>query len=248
MLDGVLVGAVSDVHSPKFYDDFKRVLNNSPDVDLMLLAGDMIYKGRVEEYEKVIDAIESRLSCRIVACFGNEEYDDKLDDIMARYSKVLWLNDELAEIELSNHKLVVVGTKGCLDRPTSWQRKHIPNIAQLYEQRLKRIDELLQEASKKGFTILISHYAITYKTLVGEPKWAWPEMGSAKLEEVIKRRKPPVAIHGHAHNGKLFHTVIDGVQVYNVSFPATRKITVIKVLEGEMAPARQVSLTHFLKR
>jgi predicted phosphodiesterase len=119
LADEVTVGAIADIHSPKYLEDFKRVLNNSPDVDLMLLAGDMIYKGRVEEYENVLNAIRSRYDgCRMVACFGNEEYDDRIELITKSYNDVTWLIDECVTINVKGLELNIFGTKGCLDRPT----------------------------------------------------------------------------------------------------------------------------------
>lgn len=252
MTGEVIVGAIADVHSPKYLEDFKRVLNNSPDVDLMLFAGDMIYKGRVEEYENVLNAIKGRYDdCKIVACFGNEEYDDRIEQIIESYSDVTWLNDEYIMVNVKGLELGIFGTRGCLDRPTAWQRKNVPNITQVYEQRLKRIDEALasQALKKVSYVVLLSHYSTTFETLVGEPRWAWPEMGSSRLEEVVKRYSPHLVIHGHAHNSKVHAVTINKTRVYNVSFPATRKLTIIKLGEAEEASTcvkGQAKLTSFM--
>lgn len=252
MSNEVTIGAISDIHSPKYLEDFKRVLGNSPDVDLMFLAGDMIYKGQVKEYEKVLKVIRSRYGkCEVVACFGNEEYDNKVDDIVKSFDEVVWLNDDYITLNVKDLEIHIVGTRGCLDRPTAWQRKNIPNIVRIYEERLRKIDDVLAFLAFKesGFIILLSHYAITFKTLIGEPQWAWPELGSSKLEEVIRRRKPHIVIHGHAHNSKVYETTIDKTQVYNVSFPATRKLTIIKwhkVEEVGVKGKRQLQLTSFM--
>lgn len=245
-----IIGAISDIHSPKFLEDFKKVLSNSSDIDLMLLAGDMIYKGQIEEYRNVINIIKKRYGeCRIVACFGNEEYDDRIHHIMEKFDDVIWLNDSYITIEVRGLKLSIVGTKGCLDRPTTWQRKNIPNINQIYDERLKKIDEMLAGVTfkKPDVIILLSHYSATFKTLIGEPRWAWPELGSSKLEEIIKRRKPSIVIHGHAHNSKVHNATINGTQVYNVSFPATRKLTIIKLQKSGEILERQMMLTSFMK-
>ena len=252
LVNEVIVGAIADVHSPKYLEDFKKVLSNSPDVDLILLAGDMIYKGQVEEYENVLNAIKSRYDgCKVVACFGNEEYDDRIEQIVERYDEVTWLNDEFTIINIKGLELSIVGTKGCLDRPTTWQRKNIPNIVQIYEQRLKKVDEVLASIALKraDYIILLSHYSTTFKTLVGEPRWAWPELGSTKLEEIVKKRGPHLVIHGHAHNGQVHVATINGIQVYNVSFPATRKLTIIKLQKvggASEGTKGQVKLTSFM--
>jgi len=242
----VIVGAIADVHSPKYLEDFKRVLSNSPEVDLILLAGDMIYKGQVEEYDNILNVIKSRYDgCKVVACFGNEEYDDRIEQIVKKYNEVTWLNDEYTTINVKGLELSIVGTKGCLDRPTAWQRKNVPNIVQIYEQRLKKVDEVLASVvlKKTDYIILLSHYSITFKTLIGEPRWAWPELGSSKFEEIVKKRGPHLVIHGHAHNGRVHAVTINRTQVYNVSFPATRKLTIIKLQKvreaGESARGRE---------
>lgn len=252
MADEVIVGAIADVHSPKYLEDFKRVLRNSPDVDLMLLAGDMIYKGRVEEYGNVLDVIKNRYDgCRIVACFGNEEYDDKIELITKNYNDVTWLNDEYVTVNVKGLELNIFGTKGCLDRPTAWQRKNIPNVTQIYEQRLKKIDEALASLALKrtGYVVLLSHYSITFKTLIGEPRWAWPELGSSWLEGIVEKRGPHLVIHGHAHNSKVHLVTINRTRVYNVAFPATRKLTIIK-LQGVKGISEDVKgqtrLTSFM--
>lgn len=241
------IGAIADVHSPKFLEEFKRVLTNSPDVDLMLLAGDMIYKGKVDEYHNVLEVIRKRYdTCKVIACFGNEEYDDKLCEITERYNDVIWLNDDFTTIEVRCYKVNVVGTRGCLDRPTSWQRKNVPNIVQIYFQRMKKIDEILLNVMEEGdVTILLSHYSPTFKTLIGEPQQAWPELGSSRLEEVIRKHKPSIVIHGHAHNSKVHMITINSTQIYNVSFPATRKLTIIR-LHGVRKVERQTTLMSFI--
>lgn len=252
MTSEVTVGAIADVHSPKYLGDLKKVLSNSPDVDLILFAGDMIYKGRVEEYENVLNAIKSKYDgCKIVACFGNEEYDDRIEQVTKSYNDVTWLNDEYVMIDVKGLELGIFGTRGCLDRPTAWQRKNIPGIAQIYEQRLKRIDEALASSAlkKASYVVLLSHYSTTFETLVGEPRWAWPEMGSSRLEEVVKRRHPHLVIHGHAHNSKIHMVTINRTQVYNVSFPATRKLTIIKLREARevgKGTKGQAKLTSFM--
>ncbi|MEM4576865.1 MAG: metallophosphoesterase [Candidatus Nezhaarchaeales archaeon] len=249
----LMIGAVSDVHSPKYLEDFKRALKNSPDVGLMLLAGDMIYKGQVKEYENVLSAIKSRYGeCKIVACFGNEEYEDKIVNIMESYNEVTWLNDSEASIDINDVGINIIGTKGCLDRPTAWQRKNIVNINQIYEERLKKIDEMLASATLKGwdFVVLLSHYSTTFRTLIGEPRWAWPELGSSRFETVIRRRGPHIVVHGHAHNSKVHAVTIDGTQVYNVSFPATRKLTTIKlckVKDVDKGSKEQMKITSFMR-
>jgi Icc-related predicted phosphoesterase len=51
----------------------------------------------------------------------------------------------------------------------------------------------------------------------GERQEIWPYLGSSRLSEVIDRHQAVLAIHGHAHHGKLDGKTIGGVPVHNVA-------------------------------
>ena len=125
----IRVACVSDVHSPKFFDLFQAALEKiEPDeIDLFLLAGDMIYKGATEEFNRIIGALEQyNIKFPVYACFGNEEYDnlyDKLREIGQRI--IIFLEDEMCSLEKRGKRIGLVGTKGSLAKPTWWQAKNI---------------------------------------------------------------------------------------------------------------------------
>ena len=203
-------------------------------VELVLFAGDMIYKGKWYEFSAVLKITRKYTDKPIYACFGNEEYDDIIPLLTKKYSEVFWINDNYTLIELGGkEKLWVIGSKGVLDRPTRWQRKNIPNIEEIYRKRTETLKELLVRGKTSGYTtILLIHYPPTYTTLVGEPRYAWPEMASSKMESVLRQTKPDIVVHGHSHNSKKTFTMIGSTRVYNVSLPATKKITIIPIKWG----------------
>lgn len=225
------IAAIADVHSPKYLDKYERALQNisSSNIEALFFAGDMIYKGKWKEFDKVLRITKQYVKKPIYACFGNEEYEETINHLVETYPEITWLNDNFILLKTSFGKeLFIVGTKGVLDRPTRWQRKHIPNIEKLYAERINKIKELLMLGRKESYTvILLTHYPPTYKTLWGEPRYAWPEMGSARMEKVILETKPNIIIHGHAHNSKKNQVRMGTIRIYNVSFPATKKITLI---------------------
>lgn len=235
--------AVSDVHSPRYLMEFIAALNRRrgecSSVDLVVFAGDMVYKGRVEALKPVLEAIRSACGEKpIAAVFGNEEFIGLEERFRRMYPEVAWLDDEKRVFELGGVRLAVVGTRGSLERPTRWQRAKMPWIARVYRERLSRIEALLREARREADTvILVSHYALTWRTLEGEPRSIWPEMGHRGFEEVIRRTRPDAAIHGHAHKSRVLETRIDGVPVYNVAFPARRDVTIIEVGPARGEPA-----------
>ena len=142
--------------------------------------------------------------------------------------RITFLSDESFILTLEDGKtLGIVGSKGSLDQPTWWQSRNIPNIRQTYSQRIRIIRDLLQEL-EADFKILLMHYAPTFKTLGGERRAFYQQLGSKKLEDIIIGSKPDAVIHAHAHNGKRF-ALLEGVPIYNVSLPLNQAIPIIKL-------------------
>lgn len=239
------VAAVADVHSPKYLSQFIDALSVLVDVDLLLFAGDMIFRGRVEGFREVMRAVRKVYHGLIVGCFGNEEYDEVIPVLERDFGdEVIWLNDSSVDLTISGFRLYIVGSRGSLDRPTRWQLRNIGDIREVYMRRVAIIDQLLSKAGSYDFSILLLHYSPTYKTLVGEVKYIWPEMGCRKFEDVIVSRKPSVVVHGHAHRSKVDRVYLNSTVVFNVSLPAFGRITVFDL---PLKVERQVDLMRFFK-
>lgn len=233
----VRIAAAGDIHGKKYFDIFSRSLENSKEADIFLLAGDITEKSDLDGFSEVIQLLKESVSCPIVCVFGNEEYDQDKEEY--RKNDIVFLDDESCIFEINGREIKIVGTTGSLDRPTWWQRSNIAGIWRTYSERIRRIDELLQDGV---FTILLTHYAPTYATLLGEKEKYWPEMGSKKFEKVILERKPDIVIHGHSHRGIRFAeltrkqvSLLDfaekpaSIPVYNVALPVAKEITLIDV-------------------
>jgi len=215
--------ASSDIHSPEYLKEFTESLaglGKSP--CLFLLAGDIVDRGNVAMAEPVFRAIEERFNVKIVATFGNDEFQDRWDELRRRYQQVDWLVDELRVYTCGSVKVAVVGTPGALDRPTKWQEAHIKGIEEVYRRRVEVVRGLIREARKSAdVTVLLSHYALARGNLKGEDPRSYANLYSSRLEKVIAEERPTIAVHGHAHKGSRF-TVVAGVPVYNVAFPLNR--------------------------
>ncbi|RLE63040.1 MAG: metallophosphoesterase [Thermoprotei archaeon] len=238
MRQSINLAAVSDAHLPKYLDLFKSAVSafDFSDVDLLILAGDMVFKGKIEEYGEVLSIIKSQYNGPIYAVFGNEEYQELEEEIRRKYPEILWLNDSYEQIEVKGARIGLVGSRGVLDKPTSWQAKHIPNITAVYAERLIRIRELLIKAKRENnYVILITHYAVICDTLKGEKPQIWRYLGSARLKTIIKKIRPTLVIHGHAHNSSVFSTRIESTYVYNVALPATKRVTRIEVKKIDLS-------------
>jgi predicted phosphohydrolase len=227
--------ASSDIHSPHYTILFKYSLRSiERDYCIFILAGDIVEKGNVEAAEPVFRAVkEHNPNAIIVAVFGNEEYHDREDLFIKRYPDIIWLNDEYRVFDCRQTSLAIVGTRGALERLTSWQRKHMPWLEKIYNERPGKIKSLINKAKKEAdLVLLVSHYALTKETIKGENPALWPYLYHSGMEKVLSETKPNAAIHGHSHRGKP-KAIVSGVPVYNVAFPLNRrpvKIAMIRPL------------------
>jgi Icc-related predicted phosphoesterase len=223
----MLIAATSDIHSPMYYENFVRALDFlQAKPDLFLLAGDIVDRGNIEEYRKILNAFFGKISCPIVACFGNSEFGkETTDKIKERYKEIIFLEDEAIEISIGDKKVGIVGSKGSLDRPTYWQSKNLPGIEEEYARRVEKVKRLILEL-KSDLKILLIHYAPTYKILEGENINAYPELGSEDMEKALLEAKPNLVICGHAHKGRK-QAWIDNIPVFNVGLLLNGKIVLI---------------------
>ncbi len=226
----MIIAAVSDIHSPKFFDQFVKSIENMgielTQRDLFFLVGDIVDKGIVTEYRKVYNTLFGKINCPIVAVFGNAEFGPETNEEIKRLnSEIKFLDDETLILDINGTSVGIVGTKGSLDRPTYWQAKNLPNIANTYTERVDKVDSLLSEL-KTDFKILLTHYTPTYKILEGEDPWGFPELGSKEMEKVILERKPNLVICGHSHRG-LKKVWLDTIPVFNVGLMKNGGITII---------------------
>ncbi len=223
--------AVADVHSPRFLTEFRTSLDELDSPDLLLMAGDMINRGDAEEYTNVIDALEETIGTGfpIVACFGNEEYPETRDRVLSLVGeRILFLDEKSIILRMDKKHIGIVGTQGSLDTPTSWQRRNIPRIRQIYERRAERAENLLRKVSEKSdIRILLMHYSPCIETCEGEQTRSFRWLGSRKFYNVISSEQPDVVIHGHVHNATVHKAFLRPTTVWNVAFPAVRQVTEI---------------------
>ncbi len=226
--------AIADIHSPRYFREFIKYLDDIKEAKeelLLLLAGDIIDRGKWHECLKVQNIIFKRFpTARVLAVFGNEEYDEIHDILIKNCRKIEWLNDQIADVEIDSLKIVIVGTRGVLDKPTVWQEKNIPNIREIYSNRLLKIEEMVKEAKTYNRPVLLlTHYPPRCKTLTGEKETFWSQMSSRKLAEIIEKYKVDIVVHGHLHRSIVTYDELGGTKIYNVSLPAVKKIVPINL-------------------
>jgi len=223
--------ATSDVHSPENLPLYLEALKNvTVEPDLILFAGDMVDKNRVSMLKPVHEATKKKFpKAQIIATFGNEEYRgyEKLYEQL--YKDIVWLNDSY--VKLFNGEICIIGTRGGLDKPTTWQARNIPGIEKYYIELPLKLEQmalmLRQNECKK--ILLLSHYGVTRRNLLGEKQEAYPYLASSRLERIIRKEIVDLVIHGHVHMGVLEVIYVREVPVYNVSLPARKKLIEIKL-------------------
>ena len=222
----MIIAATGDIHSPIYFEEFVKsidALTIRPDIFIM--AGDMIDRGKVDEFDKICNALFGKIDCPIISVFGNNEYEELKDEIKNRCKKVRFLDDQSIIMEIRGVSVGIFGSTGSLDEPTRWQKAHIPNIERIYQLRYQIAEKHL-ERMLTHIKILVTHYAPTYKTLEGENPRTYQSLGSKVWENLIIKYKPTLVIHGHSHRGSKFAWV-DSVPVFNVAFPLNKKIVII---------------------
>jgi Icc-related predicted phosphoesterase len=231
----MLIAAIGDIHSPRFFDFYVKAAENLREKpDLFFLLGDIIYRGKVEEYSKVYNVLFGKINCPIIACFGNEEDGQETRMLIENQNPdIKFLDDESLVIEINNKNIGIVGSIGSLDRPTFWQRNNIPDIYDIYKKRIEKVEKLLSELNT-DMKILLIHYVPTYKILEGEEPRIYPELGSKEYERVIIEQKPDIVITGHSHRGSK-KAWIDTIPVFNVAFPLNKEIVLIDT-EKDLKP------------
>jgi Icc-related predicted phosphoesterase len=213
-----MIAAASDIHSPRYLNDFLASLHklSNLSIDLFLLAGDLTDKGEVKFFDPIYSFLKK---FKVVSVFGNEDVASK-ERYKRFFPDVVWLDDEVVEVKVKGKRVAIVGSEGVLERPTLWQASHGVN-EEFYRKREKKIEELLCGLDA-DYKILLTHYLPTYETAYGERKDIYPELGSQLLERISCL--PNVAVHGHAHKSKVVFKIVRGVRVYNVAFPANKRV------------------------
>jgi Icc-related predicted phosphoesterase len=225
--------AVADVHCPRYLHKFEKSLELLEEPDLFLMAGDMIDRGRISQYDVVLNTIERHFGDNfpIVACFGNEEYLEVREEISDIFGKrVLFLDDQSVILDIAGLKFGIVGTQGSLDKPTRWQKRNLPRIKRVFNRRPSRVEHLLKKlAEKVDYRILLMHYAPCLETCEGADDRSFGAFGSKKFYSMIEDEKPDLVIHGHVHDATRQEARINHTLVRNVAIPAAKGVTSLKL-------------------
>jgi Icc-related predicted phosphoesterase len=200
----VTIAAAGDVHASevtreRIAESFEAL---EPQVDLVLLAGDLTTLGEPEQAEVLADACRD-LHVPVCAVLGNHDLHSGHGDEIAAILKnagLHMLDRSSTTFELDGGEVGVVGTKGFIGGFTGSALPDFgePTLRQVYAE---------------------------------EPEGIWTYLGCDRLATPIAEYRPDVVLHGHAHGGS-FEGAIGTVPVYNVAVHVTGKDFYVFELEG----------------
>jgi Icc-related predicted phosphoesterase len=220
----IRVAAAGDIHAgtadaDRVRDAFRRVADQA---DLILLAGDLTQHGQVDEVCSVADACRD-LETPVVAVLGNHDWQsDRPEDLGRALSEagVVVLERSHTVLPVGGVSVGVVGVKGFVGGfGQQWANFGEPLFREAYAETTRDVEGLergLAAIEACAVRIGLLHYSPVEATLVGEPERLWLVLGADRLAGPIRKHRPDLVVHGHAHAGS-FEGDVDGVPVYNVA-------------------------------
>jgi uncharacterized protein len=236
----VTIAAAGDVHASeatrsRLEQSFAAL---EPQVDVVLLAGDLTTLGEPEQAEVLADACRD-FHVPVCAVLGNHDlHSGHGDEIAAILSGagVHMLDRSSTTFELEGGEIGIVGTKGFVGGFAGSLLPDFgePLLRQVYAETTAEVDAIhrgLEEIAHCPIRIVLLHYSPTSDTLHGEPEGIWTYLGSERLATPIAEYRPDVVLHGHAHAGS-FEGAIGPVPVYNVAVHVTGRDFYVFDLKG----------------
>jgi len=229
----VRVAAAGDIHvedhnAEQVAASFAAVRDQA---DLVLIAGDMTTHGEPEQAELFVRCRREAGDTPVVAVLGNHDWHaNRHDEFVAvlREGDVTVLEGQSWRQEIAGVQVGVAGVKGFMGGfEGSFQPDFgEPTLRALYRETGAEVEALgraLEEIEGDGVRIALMHYAPVRDTLAGEPEGIFTFLGSGRLAEPLLHHRPDLALHGHAHAGRLEGSVAGLVPVYNVAVPVMQR-------------------------
>jgi uncharacterized protein len=215
------IAATADLHfSPQSYDRIREPLARvREEADVLVVAGDLTNYGKPEEMHSLLNALV-RLRVPIIAVLGNHDYESNQEQELMK----LMTAEGIKVLDGSSYErdgIGFAGAKGFIGGfgrgvLTAFGEREVKAFVQASIDETMKLERALSMLRTEK-TVIVTHYAPVCETVLGEPQEIWPYLGSSRLAEVIDRHGAVLALHGHAHHGKLDGKTTAGVPVHNVA-------------------------------
>ena len=215
------IAATADLHfTPQSYDRIRDPLARVRDeADVLAIAGDLTNYGKPDEMRSLLNMLV-RLRLPIVAVLGNHDYESGQEQELIK----MMTTEGIKVLDGSSYErdgVGFAGTKGFIGGfgrgvLTAFGEKEVKAFVQASLDETLKLERALSMLRTEKI-VIVTHYAPISETVQGEPQEIWPYLGSSRLAEVIDRHGAVLAVHGHAHHGKLDGKTTAGVPVHNVA-------------------------------
>jgi Icc-related predicted phosphoesterase len=224
----VRVAAVGDVHVG--LDSAGRLRAGldglAGEADLLLLAGDLTHRGRVEEAKVLVEELRG-VGVPVVAVLGNHDYHSDEQDPITQVltdAGIRLLEGDAVTVEVGGRRVGIAGTKGFGGgfvgaTASDFGEPEMKAFTRLTKRLAGRFERALASLDPTGVRVALLHFSPVAETLAGEPCELYPFLGSYLLAEAIDRAGADLALHGHAHRGSRTGVTSRGVPVRNVAQP-----------------------------
>jgi Icc-related predicted phosphoesterase len=236
----IRVAAAGDVHASEgnrgaVEGAFERV---APEIDLVLLAGDLTTCGEPEEAAVLAEACRE-VAQPVIAVLGNHDWHaNRHGEVIAALETggITVLERSWTVCEVRGQPVGIVGTKGFVGGFPDSELPDFgePLLRQVYAETTAEVEALaagLTAVAGCSYRIVLLHYSPTTTTLEGEPRTIWAFLGSDRLAPPIAEHRPDVVLHGHGHLGH-FEGVVGDVPVFNVAVPVLGRDFFVFELDG----------------
>ena len=237
----IRVAAAGDIHCTESRrPEIERAFGAlDPDVDLVLLAGDLTTYGEPEQAAVLADAVRN-VDVPVVAVLGNHDWHSNRPAEIARLladAGITILDKAWTVVDVRATSVGIVGTKGFVGGFPDSQLPDFgePLLRQVYAEttaEVRAIEHGLEAIDGCPVRIVLLHYAPTTSTLEGEPRTIWAFLGTDRMAPPIELHRPDLVLHGHGHAGT-FAGSIGEVPVFNVAVPVMRRDFWIFELDGQ---------------
>lgn len=215
------LAAVADIHikGDDYEADVSRYSAVNELADVLVIAGDLTNHGLKHEMRSCLNVLE-HVHIPIVVVLGNHDHESGEQDELAgmlRLAGIHVLDGNCFELG----EVGIAGTKGFCGGFAPYE------LMPFGEGGIKEFVEIAErEATKLNYglaqlrtptKIAVTHYAPIRDTVIGEPEPIFPFLGSSRLERVLERHKPSLALHGHAHKGSFSGEAKCSTRVCNVA-------------------------------
>lgn len=224
----VRLGAIADIHARPGAEAaltglFERA---QAETDVLVIAGDLTDSGLADEARALAGVLE-HFDLPVVAVLGNHDYHHDQQVEIRQILEEAGMHMLDGEGWVFEHDGVRIGIAGCIGfgggfRPYSLAPFGEPEWKQLYAkvvEESRKLDRALSAVAHSDYVVAVTHYSPTEDTMGNEPAALHPYLGSSELGDTLERYEVLLAVHGHAHRGRLEGCTSNGIPVFNVAMP-----------------------------